>query len=108
MRTDNKTLAERLRHHVAHGHIDRVFDDELLEAADRLDEQAWISVKDRLPEDNQDCIVAKRGDIYCKDGVMFGQFDQGYQGRWRFENDCGTIDCITHWMPMPKPPEVKS
>ena len=63
--------------------------------------QEWISVKDRLPEKNVNCIVHYRH-AYCDndgyfaigfcyhDGEKF-QFDPAYK--------------VTHWMPLPKPPK---
>ena len=63
--------------------------------------QEWISVKDRLPEKNVNCIVHYRhaycdNDGYwaigfcCYDGEKF-LFDPAYK--------------ITHWMPLPQPPK---
>lgn len=63
--------------------------------------QEWISVEDRLPEEKVNCIVHYRhaycdNDGYwaigfcCYDGEKF-QFDSAYK--------------VTHWMPIPQPPE---
>ena len=56
----------------------------------------WISVKDRLPED--DSLVL----------VYDGSFPKPYMGRleWGRWVDDQFIDCSpTHWMPLPKGPE---
>ena len=57
----------------------------------------WISVKDRLPE-NDSCILIYDGDvgicIYYKG--KFQDFDEnGYPFEKRY---------VTHWMPLPEPP----
>ncbi len=58
----------------------------------------WISVKERLPETSQKVLVTDGEDL----DIMryFGE----YKGSpdW----DHGTLD-VTHWMPIPAPPEVK-
>lgn len=63
--------------------------------------QEWISVDDRLPEEKVNCIVHYKH-AYCNndgywaigfcfyDGEKF-QFNQAYK--------------VTHWMPIPNPPE---
>ena len=65
--------------------------------------QKWISVDDRLPGKNVNCIVHYKH-AYCNndgywaigfcfyDGEKF-QFDQAYK--------------VTHWMPLPDAPEVE-
>ncbi len=62
----------------------------------------WISVKDRLPEKSGDVLVCSRG--YC--------LPVTYSQRWKAFNasdyDDGTkhaINSVTHWMPLPEPPE---
>jgi hypothetical protein len=57
----------------------------------------WISVKDRLPEGHMKCIVAISN--YSTSASFL-------KGEWW---QCGEViddDCkITHWMPLPEPPE---
>ena len=48
----------------------------------------WISVEERLPDENSDFIT------YCADGVV-GVSNCGFYG---FPHD------VTHWMPLPPPP----
>lgn len=59
----------------------------------------WISVKDEMPNVDQRVLV------YQKDGVHGGHpIDIEYllsDGFWR---DQGFWSGITHWMPLPKPP----
>ena len=63
--------------------------------------QEWISVKEHLPQEKVDCIVHYKhaycdNDDYWAIGICFYdgekfQFDSAYK--------------VTHWMPMPEPPE---
>lgn len=57
--------------------------------------QEWISVKDRLPEENTTVIVA------TDDGIVF-QCLYSYDG-WDLWDDNDVN--ITHWQPMPQPPK---
>jgi len=70
----------------------------------------WISVKDRLPEESKKVLV------YCKNGYMMSVF---FSHKWKAfnhfdsqgdptegENHC-FLD-VTHWMPLPEPPEEVS
>lgn len=55
----------------------------------------WISVTERLPEKTGTYLV------YTKKGhIEIDIFDVGYY--W-----VELEDCVTHWMPMPQPPEMK-
>ena len=59
-----------------------------------VEEPKWISVKDRLPEDERHVLV------WVKDG--YSLIDWTFNGKWQvnpyMRND------ITHWMPLPEPP----
>ena len=57
--------------------------------------QEWISVKDRLPEENTTVIVA------TDNGIVF-QCLYAYDG-WNLWE--GNEVNITHWQPMPQPPK---
>ena len=59
--------------------------------------QEWISVKDRLPEDQEEVLVCTRS----KNGVR--NIDKGYMAIDRFIHR-GRAE-VTHWMPLPKPPK---
>ena len=63
--------------------------------------QEWISVKDRLPEDDSDVLAYSRN---CEEGRI-------YPANYA---KCVWFDCIfttpatgttTHWMPLPNPPK---
>ena len=57
----------------------------------------WISVRDRLPEDQVEVLVATRS----KNGVR--NIDKGYLAIDHFiHRGCAEV---THWMPLPEPPK---
>ena len=82
----------------------------------------WISVKDRLPEED--------GDYLCFSWLNLGgrsvpnhrvlsftkraedDYDMGYNGEkgaawYRYDSEWGNCkaDNVTHWMPLPEPPK---
>jgi len=69
----------------------------------------WISVKDRLPE--EDIAVLVYGQVLNDPPDVIGvrrryNGDQEWKHTW--ESEDGFIyreDDVTHWMPLPKPPE---
>lgn len=59
----------------------------------------WVSVKDRMPKQNGDYLA------YTRDGIVWPYFFMA--GVW--EDALGnSTDTVTHWMPLPEPPEVKN
>ena len=69
----------------------------------------WISVKERLPEGG--CLAAN----FCKGTYGYGEYIIGYVSRYneleaigdtcKAENSYELLDNVTHWMPLPEPPE---
>lgn len=59
----------------------------------------WINVKDRMPE-CQACVLV----FFDKDSEV----EIGYwrPGKCRWELMTGGIEEVTHWMPLPEPPEL--
>lgn len=120
----NKQLAKLLRE-TGNLLFDKTYDpnEKLLhdEAADRLENQSeWISVEDRLPEvattekgwgDHKVqksvrvlCVCKqKSGKILVKEGY-YELLDYSDKPYWRIP---GSIDSVTHWMPLPTPPTEK-
>lgn len=69
----------------------------------------WISVKDRLPPENQD-IVGKIKGAPCSELCIVAVEDQ-FRGSFVATDItiCGKWynyrEAVTHWMPLPKPPK---
>lgn len=79
----------------------------------------WINVKDKLPNDHEQVLVHLKGDKYTTEKsrmeiatFALGDFFLYYQYRDNTTNGLFTIpycvDSVTHWMPLPEPPEVKN
>ena len=66
----------------------------------------WISVKDRLPEDETEVIIFVQHKIGWY--RVFGWHDEyGWHSSAEEFGD-GESDFVTHWMPLPEPPEEVS
>ena len=66
----------------------------------------WISVKDELPDKNQDVLIYRGNHI----GDMMHVYT--YLGNNKWEDEYGywsktDDEGITHWMPLPEPPTEK-
>lgn len=62
----------------------------------------WISVKDRLPDDNSGYVVL----AFCNDIVGSWIEILHHNGKFFLSDGGKEYPCIvTHWMPLPKPPE---
>lgn len=65
---------------------------DLREAADLLQSVSeWISVKDKLPEDDGHYMCALTFEIIV--------INTWYEGKWVADSEY-----VTHWMPLPEPP----
>lgn len=60
----------------------------------------WISVRERLPEPFTPVIVYRRGK---SGGPMVEQGCYTVNGWWKVYSS--RIKSVTHWMPLPSPPE---
>ena len=78
--------------------------------------QEWISVKDRLPEPNEECLVAVKTKSYLGKDIMVTDLGErvkyGNGFDWVLARECdGEFYCgkytITHWMPLPQAPKMK-
>ena len=80
--------------------------------------QEWISVDDRLPEEDGDYLVTKKYfggrqiiDVcaFAKDGETVSKYDlaEGKNIWYFYDNEYGYISTITvtHWMPLPALPK---
>ena len=58
----------------------------------------WISVSERLPEEGVTVL------IYTIDGETKEAHLSGYLDLWSDNEDVYRYDDITHWIPLPEPP----
>lgn len=64
------------------------------------EERRWIPVTERLPEN-----IANRVLVVCErsNGVFYAHYEKPF---WiNLETDKPFISTVTHWMPLPEPPE---
>ena len=80
----------------------------LLTAIDALGQNnGWISVKDRMPDDKKQYLICRingRIDIayYQPMGDKFSNHEPFWQGSTR------RFTIVTHWRPLPEPPEMEA
>lgn len=85
---------------------------------DNNDGRKWIPVTERLPDKDGDYLVFKRfagnawSDVvsFAKDGRKVSEctFGKKWPNVWYYyDSEWGYIraDAVTHWMPLPEPPE---
>lgn len=73
----------------------------------------WISVNDKLPVNSAS---EMNGNYFCCEVIVFGScevatalFSCGICGKWWYSFKFSGVDVtnqITHWMPLPEPPEA--
>lgn len=77
-------------------------------AGDAAAEREWISVEDRLPEDDGDVLAIVSGyptpNITLEDVLVVAAFYEG-EGWYIEEYPDWDNPIITYWMPLPEPPE---
>ena len=64
----------------------------------------WIPVEERLPEEGESVLAYFPPQPYCPNPTV-GEAVYAGQGNWSTEH--GGWFHVTHWMPLPEPPEVK-
>lgn len=90
---------------------------DMLEDAPTVNPHEWISVEDRLPDKETPikwrertgynsarvlCVCRqKSGKVMVKEGYC-EMWDSDYGPYWKIP---GSIDSVTHWMPLPEPPK---
>lgn len=67
-------------------------------------EDKWISVEDRLPEDEEDKLILLIGwdDMLFQRVALHNDSDKNWYG-W----DSTKYNTVTHWQPLPEPPKKK-
>lgn len=65
----------------------------------------WISCSERMPEETGDIIVVSDGIVMS--GISYSRRDGFYIAALEYDDD-EPIDGVTHWMPLPEPPQEVS
>ncbi|MCT6270706.1 ead/Ea22-like family protein [Escherichia coli] len=63
---------------------------------------AWISCSERMPEETGDIIVVSDGIVMS--GISYSRRDGFYIAALEYDDD-EPIGGVTHWMPLPEPPQ---
>ncbi len=63
---------------------------------------AWISCSERMPEETGDIIVVSDGIVMS--GISYSRRDGFYISALEYDDD-EPIGGVTHWMPLPEPPQ---
>ena len=78
----------------------------LLEAAALIETLAaqskWLSVKEKLPENDAHYLVFTSDNNAAEVAIYYGD------GEWLTPDLTNLTPLVTHWMPLPEPPEVVS
>lgn len=74
------------------------------DAIEELSKPKWIPVTERVPEVDQPVMICAFGKS-VGEGVYRGH--DGFHHVWKMYTSSGTYwdDEVTHWMPLPEPPE---
>lgn len=64
----------------------------------------WISVKDRLPL--KECVGYVYDGKIIRDDVYFERSEHKWEIHHKLDHCIDITDSITHWMPLPNPPEL--
>lgn len=84
----------------AHSHEIVVNLDEAIAALREQAESPWISVEDSLPEERQAVIAARITPDGVQEAICCIYYKDGFPvAMWGVKNP------ITHWMPLPQPPQ---
>ncbi|HHU8290771.1 DUF551 domain-containing protein [Escherichia coli] len=64
--------------------------------------EGWISCSERMPKETGDIIVVSDGIVMS--GISYSRRDGFYIAALEYDDD-EPIGGVTHWMPLPKPPQ---
>ena len=73
--------------------------DEILDSLPAVSVPQWISVKDRLPEAEENPVLAGSTELHYVNMAWY------HPGKRIWETPSGFSCSFTHWMPLPKPPK---
>jgi len=65
----------------------------------------WISVKDEMPKDSHDQQLLLWNGRYQRIGICLGSVKYGQLCFYTIHEDM--INGVTHWQPLPEPPEAE-
>ncbi|EOO8194354.1 DUF551 domain-containing protein [Escherichia coli] len=65
-------------------------------------QDGWISCSERMPEETGDIIVVSDGIVMS--GISYSRRDGFYMAALEYDDD-EPIGGVTHWMPLPEPPQ---
>ena len=122
LREEHQQRTDGYATYLAHGGkgdpAEEVSLDALAMAISALEKTKWISVEDRLPEEDGSYLVTtnrfgnRQGINICcfaKDGETVDEYDlAGQKYVWcLYDSEYGYVstDSVTHWMPIPQPPK---
>lgn len=77
-----------------------------LEAAPTINPYEWISINDKLPEQNQEVLTCRGRCIGNLINVYTYMGDNKWEDNYGYWNSAEG-EGITHWMPLPKLPDAK-
>lgn len=65
----------------------------------------WVSVKDRLPDTFDEVLVYSND---CFISIAWRETEKRKNGivGWHWNSYPEIFGCVTHWMPLPNPPEM--
>lgn len=66
--------------------------------------RCWVSVADGLPEDGEDVLCWICNDAWGDRYACVGHYDTTFK-LWDFDSERAMSRYVTHWMPLPEPPE---
>ena len=63
---------------------------------------SWIPCSEKMPDDNVDVLVYDYGILIARYNI-YDKYDIG----WMEKFECYPLTNVTHWMPLPEPPQRK-
>ena len=101
---DANELIERTR---AHGQTIAYVESFIQDIKEAPTVGGWISVKDRLPENRSMCLTySPKGKMRVAEAFLPNPDDHPNECWWSVHGQGGVhYVAVTHWMPLPEPPE---
>jgi hypothetical protein len=67
----------------------------------------WIRVDERMPEKHREMNISQDVLVCTSDEWVGVAFYDDQSGEWRVSETSDYVDGVTHWMPLPAPPEAQ-